>query len=141
MIRDSNIPPAVLLSSAVHIVLTTRPACRPSLASCLSSLGESLLSVTATHGQSLGVLSSLSIASESVSHVTADVSGSVYSATVAMLGVSEVGTPVHILACEGFEAHDVLSGLTLSIDPKPLEQDRPPPLRSILSPGESSYPL
>nr|GFC27799.1 hypothetical protein [Tanacetum cinerariifolium] len=32
----------VQLSSAAHVVLITRPACRPSLVSCLSSIGESL---------------------------------------------------------------------------------------------------
>nr|GFD10750.1 hypothetical protein [Tanacetum cinerariifolium] len=62
-----------------------------------------------------------------------------YSATVVMPGVSEVGTPVHILARRGSEAYDVLSGLTLPIEPKPLGQHRPPPPRSILSPEESSY--
>nr|GEU97399.1 hypothetical protein [Tanacetum cinerariifolium] len=71
---------------------------------------ESLPSVTVADDQSLRVLPSLSAASESGSHVTAAVSGSVYSATVAVSGVSEVGTPVHILARGGSEAHDVLSG-------------------------------
>nr|GFD44006.1 hypothetical protein [Tanacetum cinerariifolium] len=56
-------------------------------------------------GQYLRVLPSLSAASESGSHVTAVVSGSVYSATVAVPGVPEVGTPVHILARGGSEAH------------------------------------
>nr|GEY75752.1 hypothetical protein [Tanacetum cinerariifolium] len=100
----------------------------------------SLLSVTVAHGQSLRVLPSLSAASESGSHVTDAGSGSVYSATVAVSGVSEVGTPVHILAHGGSEAHDVLSGLTLPNEPKPLGQHRPPPPRSILSLRESSYP-
>nr|GFC79574.1 hypothetical protein [Tanacetum cinerariifolium] len=109
---------------------------QPSLVSCLSSLGESLLYVTVAYGQSLGVLPSLSVASESGSHVTAVVSRSVYSATVAVPGVSKVGTLVHILARGGSEAYDILSGLTLPIEPKPLEQHRPPPPRSILSPGE-----
>nr|GEV23516.1 hypothetical protein [Tanacetum cinerariifolium] len=140
MIKDSNVPLAVLLSSAVHVVLTTRPACRPSLVSCLSSLEESLLSVTIAHGQSLRVLPSLSATSESGSHVTVAVSGLVYSATVVVPGVSEVGTPVHIPARGASEAHDVLSGLTLLIEPKPLGQHRPPPPRSILSPGELFYP-
>nr|GFA06262.1 hypothetical protein [Tanacetum cinerariifolium] len=70
---------------------------------------------------SLRALPSLSAASESGSHATAAVSGSVYSATVAVHGVPEVGTPVHILARGRFEAHDVLSGLTLPIEPKPRE--------------------
>nr|GEY37091.1 hypothetical protein [Tanacetum cinerariifolium] len=72
----------------------------------MDGIKESLQSVTFVHGQSLRVLPSLSAASESGSHVTAIMSGSVYSATIAMPGVSEVGTPVHILAREGSEAHD-----------------------------------
>nr|GEZ12743.1 hypothetical protein [Tanacetum cinerariifolium] len=115
-----------MLSSAVHVVLTTRPACRPSLVSCLSSLGESLLYVTVIDGQSLRVLPSLSAASESGSHASAAVSRSMYSATVDVSGVPEVGTPVHILARGGSEAHDVLSGLTLPIEPKPRRQHMPP---------------
>nr|GEY89921.1 hypothetical protein [Tanacetum cinerariifolium] len=128
-----------MLSSAVHVVLTTRPACRLSLVSCLSSPGEFLLSVTAADGQSLRVLPSLSATSESGSHATTAVSGSVYSATVAVPGVPEVGIPVHILAREGSKAHDVLSGLTLPIEPKPRRQHRPPPPRSILSPKGLFY--
>nr|GFC10035.1 hypothetical protein [Tanacetum cinerariifolium] len=73
------------------------------------------------------------------SHATAAVSGSVYSATVAVPGVPDVGTHVHILARGGSEAHDVLSDLTLLIKPKPRGQHRPPPLRSTLSPGGSFY--
>nr|GEY12399.1 ribosomal protein L7Ae/L30e/S12e/Gadd45 [Tanacetum cinerariifolium] len=87
------------------LLLTTRPACRPSLVSCLLLLEESLLSVTVAHGQSLRVLLSLSVVPESGSHVTDDVSGSVYSATVAVFGVSQAGTPVHTLAHGGSEAH------------------------------------
>nr|GEY21921.1 hypothetical protein [Tanacetum cinerariifolium] len=102
---------------------------------------ESLLSMTVAHGQSLEVLPSLPAASESGSHATGVVFRSVYSTTVAMPGVSEVGTPVHILPRGESEAHDVLSGLTLSIEPKPLGQHRPPPPRAILSPGELSYLL
>nr|GFC20268.1 hypothetical protein [Tanacetum cinerariifolium] len=137
-IRDTWIDPAEAvpemapttlekLSSAAHVVLTTQRVCRPSLVSCLSLLGESLLSVTVTYGQSLRVLPSLSVVSESGSHVTDAVFGSVYSATVTVSGVSEAGTPVHILAYEGSEAHGVLSGLTLPNEPKPLGQHRPPP--------------
>nr|GFA05310.1 hypothetical protein [Tanacetum cinerariifolium] len=95
--------------------------------------------MTVADGQSLEVLPSLSATSESGSHATAAVSGSVYSATVAVPGVPEVGTPVHILAHEGSEAHDVLFGLTLPIKPKPRGQHRPPPPRFILSPGGSFY--
>nr|GFB28226.1 hypothetical protein [Tanacetum cinerariifolium] len=128
---------AIQLSLTACAVLTTRPACRPSLVSCLSLLGESLLSVTVAHGQSLRVLLSLSDVSESESYVTVAVFGSAYSATVA---VSKAGTPVHTLAHGGSKAHGLLSGSTLSNEPKPLGQHRPPPLRSILSPRESSYP-
>nr|GFC37896.1 hypothetical protein [Tanacetum cinerariifolium] len=78
-------------------------------------------------GWSLRVFPSLSAASKSGSHVTAAVSGSVYSATVAVHGVPEVGTPMHILARGGSEAHDALSGLTLPIESKPRGQHRPPP--------------
>nr|GFA36868.1 hypothetical protein [Tanacetum cinerariifolium] len=116
------------LSSATHTVLTTQPACRPSFVLCLSLLEESLLSVTVAHGQSLEFLPSLSAVPESGSHVTDVVFGSVYSATVAVSGVSEAGTPMHTLAHGGSEAHDVLSGSTLSNEPKPLGQHRPPPL-------------
>nr|GFA36230.1 hypothetical protein [Tanacetum cinerariifolium] len=52
--------------------------------------------------ESLGVLPSLSAVSESGSHVTAVLSGSVYSVTIA---VSEAGTHVHILSHRGSEAH------------------------------------
>nr|GFC09637.1 hypothetical protein [Tanacetum cinerariifolium] len=100
---------------------------------------ESLLSVTVADGQSLEVLPSLSATSKSWSHATAAVSGSVYSITLALPGVPEVGTPVHILARGGSEAHDVLFGLTLLIEPKPRGQHRPPPPRSILSHGGSFY--
>nr|GEZ76257.1 hypothetical protein [Tanacetum cinerariifolium] len=89
---------------------------------------------------SLGGLPSLPAISESGSHAPAAVSGSVYSATVAVSGASEAGTLMHTLAHEGSRAHGVLSGLTLPNEPKPLGQHRPPLLRSILSPEESSYP-
>nr|GFA15331.1 hypothetical protein [Tanacetum cinerariifolium] len=83
--------------------------------------------MTVADGQSLRVLPSLSAASESGSYETAAVSGLVYSATVAVPGVPEVGTPVHILARGRSEAHDVLSSLTLPVEPKPRGQHRPPP--------------
>nr|GEZ66633.1 hypothetical protein [Tanacetum cinerariifolium] len=96
------------VSLDAHVVLTTQPACRPSPVSCLSLLEESLLSVTVAHGQSLGVLPSLSAASET--HVTDAGFGSVYSASVDVSGVSEVGTPMHILAYGGSEAHGSTGG-------------------------------
>nr|GEW69922.1 hypothetical protein [Tanacetum cinerariifolium] len=76
---------------------------------------------------SLKVLPSLSAASESGSHVTAPVFRLVYSATVAMPDVSEVGTPVHILARGGFEAHDesneFLKSSVEDLEPNPSESD------------------
>ncbi|GKG41637.1 hypothetical protein Tco_0473388, partial [Tanacetum coccineum] len=61
-------------SSAALIVLTTWPACHPSLASCLSSHGESLISVLGAYGQSLEALPSQPAASGSESHVPGAVS-------------------------------------------------------------------
>ncbi|GKG45992.1 hypothetical protein Tco_0498438, partial [Tanacetum coccineum] len=57
------------LSFAALDVLTTRPTCHSSLASCLSSLGESLPSVSDAYGQSLEALPSQPAASGSESHV------------------------------------------------------------------------
>ncbi|GKE54435.1 hypothetical protein Tco_1489591, partial [Tanacetum coccineum] len=54
-------------------VLTTQPACHPSLVSCLSSLGESLPSVPYVY-VSLEALPSQTAASESESHVPGVVS-------------------------------------------------------------------
>nr|GFD04429.1 hypothetical protein [Tanacetum cinerariifolium] len=71
--------------------LVTQSACQPSLASRLSLLKESLLSVTVAHRQPLRVLPSLSGVSKSGSHVTDAVSGSVYSATVAAPDVPGAG--------------------------------------------------
>ncbi|GJZ27072.1 hypothetical protein Tco_0571325 [Tanacetum coccineum] len=51
--------------SAILAVLATRSACRPSLASCLSSYGDSLPSVPDAYGQSLEALLSQPAASES----------------------------------------------------------------------------
>ncbi|GJX30219.1 hypothetical protein Tco_0238298 [Tanacetum coccineum] len=65
---------AVQLSSAALTVLTTRPACHPSLASCLSSHGESLPSMFFAYGQSLEALPSQPAASGSESYVPGDVS-------------------------------------------------------------------
>ncbi|GKE97363.1 hypothetical protein Tco_0020714 [Tanacetum coccineum] len=65
---------AVQLSFAALAVLTTRPACHPSLASCLSSHKESLPSVSDAYGQSLKALPSQPTASGSESHVPGAVS-------------------------------------------------------------------
>nr|GEY26019.1 hypothetical protein [Tanacetum cinerariifolium] len=53
----------------VLMVLTTWPACHPSLVSCLPSLEESLPSMPDAYGQSLKALSSQSAASGSESRV------------------------------------------------------------------------
>ncbi|GKB93553.1 hypothetical protein Tco_0979690, partial [Tanacetum coccineum] len=62
------------LSSVAPAVLTTRPACHSSLTSCLSSHGESLLSVPDAYDQSLKALPSQPAASGSESHVPGAVS-------------------------------------------------------------------
>ncbi|GJX06385.1 hypothetical protein Tco_0194317 [Tanacetum coccineum] len=98
------------LSSATLAVLTTRPVCHPSLTSCLSSHGESLLSVPDAYDQSLEALPS----------------------QPAAFG-SEAGTRMS-------EAHNGPPDLILSHEPKPLGKHRPPPLQSVLSPDELSYP-
>ncbi|GJX95935.1 hypothetical protein Tco_0351733 [Tanacetum coccineum] len=103
------------LSSAALAVLTTRPACHPSLTSCLSSHGESLLSVPDAYGQSLEALPSQPAASGSE-------------------------TRVHIPTYGGSEAHNGPPDSILSHKPKPLRKHRPPPLQSVLSPNELSYP-
>ncbi|GKE41024.1 hypothetical protein Tco_1464429, partial [Tanacetum coccineum] len=110
------------LYSAALAVLTTRPACHPSLAFCHSSHRESLLSVPDTYGQSLEALPSQPAASGTVS----DVHGA--------------GTRVHIPAHGGFEAYNGPPDSILSHEPKPLKKYRPPPLQSVLSPDELSYP-
>ncbi|GJT20542.1 hypothetical protein Tco_0890479 [Tanacetum coccineum] len=93
------------LSSAALAVLTTRPACHPSLASCLSSHRESLLSVPNAYGQSLEALISHPAASRSESHVPGTVYESQYPTTVAVSDGHEVRTRVHIPAYGVFEAH------------------------------------
>ncbi|GKB53383.1 hypothetical protein Tco_0904136, partial [Tanacetum coccineum] len=97
------------LSFAALAVLTTRPACRPSLASCLSSLGESLPSVPDPYGQSLEALPSQTAASGTVS----DMHGA--------------ETRVHIPAHGGSEAQNGPPDSILSHEPKPLRKHRPPP--------------
>ncbi|GKC69279.1 hypothetical protein Tco_1115162, partial [Tanacetum coccineum] len=62
------------LSSAALVVLTTRPACPPSLVSSLSLLKESLPSVPDAYGRSLKALPSQPAASRSESHVPGAVS-------------------------------------------------------------------
>ncbi|GJV83617.1 reverse transcriptase domain-containing protein [Tanacetum coccineum] len=103
-------------------MLTTRHACRPSLTSCLSSLGESLLSMSDAYGQSLESLPSQPAASGTVS----DVHGA--------------ETRVHIPAHGGSEAQNGPPDSILSHEPKPLRKHRPPPLQSVWSPDELSYP-
>ncbi|GJT73023.1 hypothetical protein Tco_1032309 [Tanacetum coccineum] len=105
------------LFSAALDVLTTRPTCHSSLASYLSSLGESLSSAPDTYGQSLEVLPSRPAASG-----------------------SEAETRVHIPAHGGPGAQNELPGSILSHESKPLEKHRPPPPQSVWSPDELSYP-
>ncbi|GJR09660.1 hypothetical protein Tco_0792312 [Tanacetum coccineum] len=105
--------PSPLLSSATLAVLTTRPACHPSLASCLSSLGESLPSVPDAYE---------------------------YPATVVVSDVHGPETRVHTPAHGGSEAHNELPDSILLNEPNPLRKHRPPPPQLVLSPNELSYP-
>ncbi|GJV75648.1 hypothetical protein Tco_1507232 [Tanacetum coccineum] len=49
-------------------------------------------------------------------------------------------TRVHTPSHGRSEAHNELPDSILPNEPKPLEKHRPPPLQSILSPDELSYP-
>ncbi|GKA07984.1 hypothetical protein Tco_0687315, partial [Tanacetum coccineum] len=91
-------------------VLATRSACRPSLALCLSSHGESLPSVPDAYA-------------------------------VAVSDVPGDGSRVHTHDHGRSEAPDGSPDSILYSESKPLGKHRPPPSPSILSPGESSYPL
>ncbi|GKA65684.1 hypothetical protein Tco_0069921 [Tanacetum coccineum] len=62
------------------------------------------------------------------------------SVTIAVPDVPGYRSRVHTHDHEGSEAHDELHDSILSSEPKPLRNHRPPPLQSILSLGESSYP-
>ncbi|GJX70571.1 hypothetical protein Tco_0307742 [Tanacetum coccineum] len=94
-------------------MLTTWPACYPSLTLCLSSHGESLPSVLDAYE---------------------------YLATVVVSDVHGAGNRVHIPAHGGFEANNGPLNSILSHEPKPLRKHRPPPLQSVLSLDELSYP-
>ncbi|GKA57769.1 hypothetical protein Tco_0756957 [Tanacetum coccineum] len=115
------------LSSAALAVLTTRPACHPSLTSCLSSHGESLLYVPNAYGQSLEALPSQPATSGSESHVPGAVSKSEYLATVVVFDRHEAGTRMHIPAHGVSEAHNGPPDSILSHEPKPLGKHRPLP--------------
>ncbi|GJX08876.1 hypothetical protein Tco_0196808 [Tanacetum coccineum] len=99
----------VVFGPRLVAVLATRFACRPSLASCLSSHGESLPSVPDAYA-------------------------------VAMSDVPGDGSRMHTHDHGRFEAPDGSPNSILSSKPKPLRKHKPPPLPSILSFGESSYP-
>ncbi|GKE43189.1 hypothetical protein Tco_1470473 [Tanacetum coccineum] len=101
------------LSSAALAVLTTRPACHLSLISCLSSLRESIPFVPYVYE---------------------------YPAAVSMSDVPGFGTRVHTPAHSGSEAHNKLPDSILPNELKPLEKHRPPPLQSVMSLDELSYP-
>ncbi|GKE87712.1 hypothetical protein Tco_1565187 [Tanacetum coccineum] len=135
--RDNNTRE---LSSAALAVLTTRPACRPSLALCLSSHGESLPSVPDAYGQSLEALLSWPAASKSESYVPDVVSEREYPAVVAVSDVPGDGSRMHTHDHDGSKAPDGSPESILSSEPKPLGKHKPPHPSSILSPGESSYP-
>ncbi|GJX63989.1 hypothetical protein Tco_0298332 [Tanacetum coccineum] len=117
-----------ILSSATLAVLTTRPACQPSLTSCLSSLGESLPSVPDAYGQSLEALLSQPAVSGSESHIPGVVSEEEYLVTVAVSDEHGAKTHVHIPAHSGSEAQNGLPESILSHEPKPLGKPRTPPL-------------
>ncbi|GJY60812.1 hypothetical protein Tco_0461469 [Tanacetum coccineum] len=86
--------------SAVLAVLATRSAYHLSLASCLSSLGESLPSVPDAHE---------------------------YPTAVAVSGVPIDGSRVHTYDHGGSEAPDGSPDSILSSEPKPLGKHRPLP--------------
>ncbi|GJX21961.1 hypothetical protein Tco_0226406 [Tanacetum coccineum] len=95
------------------VVLTHRPACHPSLVSCLSSLKESLPSISYVYEYPAAV-------------IVSDVPGS--------------GTRMHTPAHGGSEAHNELPESILPNEPKPLGKHRPPSLQLVMSPDELSYP-
>ncbi|GJV74432.1 hypothetical protein Tco_1506016 [Tanacetum coccineum] len=121
-------------------VLTTRPACQPSLTSCLSLLGESLSSVPDAYGQSLEALLSQLATSGSESHVPGVVSEEEYHITIVVSDEHGAETRVHIPAYGGSEAHNGLSDSILLHESKPLGRHRPPLPKSVWSPNELSYP-
>ncbi|GJX14460.1 hypothetical protein Tco_0206218 [Tanacetum coccineum] len=96
------------LSFAALDVLTTRSACHSSLASCVSSLGESLPSVPGAYGQTLEALPSQPAASRNESHIPGVVFEREYSAAVVVPDVSGYGSRVHIHDHGGSEALDGL---------------------------------
>ncbi|GKD90107.1 hypothetical protein Tco_1365614 [Tanacetum coccineum] len=93
------------------------------------------------YGQTLKALLSHPAASENESHTPGAVFESEYSASVAVPDVPGYKSRVHTHDHDGFEASDGSPDSILSSEPKPLGKHRPPPPQSILSPGESSYPL
>ncbi|GJY72512.1 hypothetical protein Tco_0476215 [Tanacetum coccineum] len=101
------------LSSAALAVLTTQPIRHSSLASCLSSLGESLPSVPDAYG---------------------------YSAAVVVSNVHGAETRVYIPAHGGSEAQNGPPNSIISYEPKPLRNHTPPPPQLVWSPDELSYP-
>ncbi|GJY49065.1 hypothetical protein Tco_0439021 [Tanacetum coccineum] len=62
------------------------------------------------------------------------------SSSVAVSGVPGDGSRMHTHDHDGSKAPDESPNSILSSEPKPLGKHRPHPSRSILSPGESSYP-
>ncbi|GKB09681.1 hypothetical protein Tco_0837993 [Tanacetum coccineum] len=100
ILTDSGVP----LSSAALVVLTTRPPCQPSLASCLSSLRESLPSVPDAYGQSLEALLSQPAVFRSESYVPGAMSKEEYPVTIVVSDEHGTKSRVHIPAYDGSEA-------------------------------------
>nr|GEV67218.1 putative ribonuclease H-like domain-containing protein [Tanacetum cinerariifolium] len=90
--RVTAVKQIVILFSAAHAVLATRPACRPSLVSCLLLLRESLPSVPDAYSQSLKALLSQSAASKSESHAT----GTAFAGSTQSIPRSLVGLAVEL---------------------------------------------
>ncbi|GKC01301.1 hypothetical protein Tco_0987437 [Tanacetum coccineum] len=65
---------------------------------------------------------------------------SMYPAVVAVSDVPGSRTRMHTPAHGRSKAHSELPDSILSNEPKPLGKHRPPPLQSIMSPDELSYP-
>ncbi|GKE63882.1 hypothetical protein Tco_1514249, partial [Tanacetum coccineum] len=84
----------------------------------------------ACHPSLVSCLSSLRESLPSVPYVYA----------IAVSDMPGSGTRMHTPAHGGSEAHNGLHDSTLPSEPKPLRNHRPPPLQSVLSPDELSYP-
>ncbi|GKF26438.1 hypothetical protein Tco_0082332 [Tanacetum coccineum] len=75
-----------------------------------------------------------------ISHLMSLITQRVSAISVAVPDVPGYESRMHTHDHDGSEAPDGSPDSILSSEPKPLGKHRPPPLPSILSPGESSYP-